>query len=235
VKTRPALIVFCREPVAGRAKTRLTSHLDPANAAALAHAFLLDTLAKASALRPSRLIIAGTAETPVERGSYFRSLARRFGGQLFDQGQGSLGARMQRALREYCTGPGALLIGTDVPSLSLGALRRLYQLARRRRIVLGPSLDGGYYAIGVRGPLPPIFTGMRWSTASVLARTVARIRRSGETVALGPVWHDVDQWDDLMLLSVFLMRMEASPSAAPHPCPTTAAVMRRLGLLPRRR
>ncbi len=231
-----ALIVFCREPIPGRTKTRLISHIGGDAAAALAAAFIADTLAKAASVRPSKLVIAASGASSARNSGYFRTLARRFGAELADQGQGSLGARMARALSPYAGGSGAILIGTDVPSLPAAALRRLLELIARRRIVLGPSLDGGYYAIGFRGAAAPVFSGIRWGTRSVLDETLRRIGRLGRAAALGPVWHDVDRWGDLMLLSSYLGSIESGElKVRPHPCPRTASVMRRLGLLPRRR
>lgn len=231
---QPALIVFCREPVAGKTKTRLLSHLSPRDAAALAGAFIDDTLAKASQVCPTRLIIAGTAESPVLRSSYFRRQARRFGADLVDQGSGSLGARMARTLEPFTSDSGALLIGTDVPSLPITALRQLYLRIRQRRVVLGPSLDGGYYAVGVRGALPPIFSGIRWSSAGVFDETIAHLKRAGRSAAVGPVWHDVDRWPDVLLLCSYLSILK-NEAGNPHPCPATASVLRRLGLLRPRR
>jgi len=236
VNHSPALIVFCREPIPGRTKTRLMSHIGAAGAAALADAFIVDTLAKVAALHPSKLVIAASAATEPRGSAYFRRLARRFHADLADQGQGSLGARMARVLSPYADETGALLFGTDLPSLPVAAVRRLLELSARRRIVLGPSLDGGYYAIGVRGTIPPVFTGIRWSTSSVLAETLRRVRQAGLTAALGPVWHDVDRWGDLMLLSSYLGSIESGEHKdGLHPCPRTASVLRRLGLLARRR
>ena len=234
--SRPALIVFCREPLAGRSKTRLLSHLPPEDAAALADAFIVDTLAKAAKIRPARLVIAGTSESGVAECAYFRRLKRRFGAELLDQGRGSLGARMARALGAFAHEGGALLVGTDLPSLPQAALSRVYALLERNPLVLGPSLDGGYYAVGVRGGVPPIFTGIRWGSARVLTETVRRIKFAKWRLAMGPVWHDVDRWPDLILLCGYLRNLEAS--AGPlrhHPCPATARVLKRLGLLPRRR
>jgi len=232
----PAIVVFGREPVPGRAKTRLLSHLSAGDAAALADAFFLDTIAKAAALRPSRLVVAGTAQAAVTRSEYFRGLARRFKAELFDQGDGDLGRRMERSLQAYCGAAGALLIGTDLPSLPVSVLRRLVDLLSRRRIVIGPSLDGGFYAVGVRGAMPPMFDGVRWNASNVLDQTVAAIKRAGRAVALGPVWYDVDRWGDMLLLGAHLARIEAAISGeTEHPCPRTASVMRRLGLLRRRR
>jgi uncharacterized protein len=236
VSPRPALIVFCREPLAGRTKTRLLSHLSPQDAAALAHAFIIDTLAKAAKIRPARLVIAGTSDSPVAESAYFRTLQRRFDAELLDQGRGSLGARMARALGSFARERGALLIGTDLPSLPRAALSRLYALLQRHPLVLGPSLDGGYYAVGVRGEVPPIFTAIRWGSTRVFAETVERIKSAKRRLAMGPVWHDVDRWPDLVLLCGYLRSLEASAGRGScHPCPATARVLRRLGLLAGRR
>jgi uncharacterized protein len=236
VNPRPALIVFCREPLAGRTKTRLLPHLLPQEAAALADAFIIDTLTKAAKIGPARLVIAGTSEYSVAESAYFRRLKRRFDAELLDQGKGSLGARMARALGSFAGGRGAMLIGTDLPSLPVAALSRLYALLQRHPLVLGPSLDGGYYAVGVRGVVPPIFTGIRWGSAGVFTETVKRLKSAKRRLATGPVWHDVDRWPDLVLLCGYLRTFEAHPSRrGSHPCPATARVLKRLGLLPRRR
>jgi len=243
------LIVFCREPLAGHAKTRLIPRLGAANAAALAGAFILDALAKCRALAPGKIVLAGSAPHGARNSRYLRRVARRFGAELIDQGTGSLGARMARALEPY-RARGAILFGTDTPSLPPRLLARSVALLRRVPVVIAPSLDGGYYLVGVRGPMPEIFRAIAWGRSNVLRETVARLRRGGTRYALGPGWYDVDRWSDVALLTVHLARHFARPVAptrmrdgsasgrrrgdAPSPivpCPATAKVLRRLGLL----
>ncbi len=241
---RPTLIVFTREPVAGETKTRLIPRLSARNAAALAHAFTLDALTKAQNLRVP-IVIAGSAPGDARRASYFRTLARRFSAVLVDQGGGNLGERMARALAPLYDA-GAVLIGADTPSLPPKLLARNVALLRRTRVVLGPSLDGGYYLVGVRGPLPDIFRGIRWGSTQVFAETIRRLKRMRIPYALGPAWYDVDRWSDLMLLAAHLSRLadsnerrishgspdrDRSTARDPHPCPATAHLLARLGLL----
>jgi uncharacterized protein len=236
------LIVFCREPLAGRTKTRLIPRLGAANAAALAGAFIVDAVAKCRALAPGRIVIAASAPGGAQNSRYLRRLARRFDAELVDQGAGSLGARMERALQPYRTGCGAVLLGTDTPSLPPRLLGRSVALLRRTPVVIAPSLDGGYYLVGVRGPMPEIFRAIAWGRSDVLRKTVARLERAGTRYALGPAWYDVDRWSDVALLAAHLARQLAKPGARmrtrdgatpppPLPCPATATVMRRLGLL----
>jgi len=227
-QSRPTLIVFCREPVARRAKTRLIGALTAAGAAALSDAFIHDALAKAVAIHPGRLVIAASASGRAEHSKYFRRLARRFDAELIDQGTGSLGKRMARALESF-SAIGALLIGTDTPSLPVVLLAASFEALRRRRIVIAPSLDGGYYAIGLRGAMPPIFTAIRWGTGGVFASTVERLKRAGHSYALGPAWYDVDRWADVMLLAAHLRLL--ARARRPSPCPATESVLERLGVL----
>jgi uncharacterized protein len=205
--------------------------MTPGSAAALSDAFIRDALAKAVSLRPSRLVIAASATGGAERSKYFRRLARQFNAELIDQGNGSLGRRMARAL-ELFSSDGALLVGTDTPSLPTALLAASLEALRRNRIVIAPSLDGGYYAVGVRGAMPPIFTGIRWGSRNVFDSTIKRLERAHLPYALGPAWYDVDRWPDVLLLAAHL-RLQARTRRRRDvsPCPATESVLIRLGLL----
>ena len=226
----PALIVFCREPIARQTKTRLIGRLTPADAASLADAFIVDALGKAVSVRASRVVIAASASDSVDGSKYFRRLTRRFSAELVDQGRGSLGDRMARALEPFASS-GALLIGTDTPSLPLGLLEKSILALRRSRVVIAPSLDGGYYAVGVRGAMPPIFTAIRWGSGAVFDATIRRLKRARIRYALGPAWYDVDRWSDVMLLAAHLRLARAERGSTSSPCPATEAIVKRLGLL----
>jgi len=225
----PSLIVFAREPAIGRTKTRLACRIGARNAAALTEAFNCDALAKVCQLRLP-IVLAGSAASPVHTNRYFRLLARRFAATLVDQGQGHLGQRMARVMAPFVSS-GVVLIGTDIPSLPTSAIQQAVSLLDRNSVVLGPTLDGGYYLVGVNGNLPDMFRAVRWGGPRVLRETVARLARFGIQPAYAPTWYDVDTWDDLLLLSEHLRRMDRSETAR---CPATAKVLMQLGLLPRR-
>lgn len=61
--------------------------------------------------------------------------------------------------------------------------------------VQGPAAAGGYYLLGLRQPA--LFQHKAWSTASVLADTLADARRLGLRVAQLPTPRDVDTAADL--------------------------------------
>jgi rSAM/selenodomain-associated transferase 1 len=230
------IVVFAREPVPGQTKTRLIGALGAQTAAALADAFIRDALAKAGRLSPRELIIAGSDGQNALRSSYFRALAREFGARVIDQGPGNLGMRMQRSLKPLTKTGGAILFGTDTPSLPLRLLARSVELLEDGRVVVSPALDGGYYLLGIWGNVPDAFTGIPWGSSRVLALTLKRLRRIGVPYSLGPWWYDVDRPEDLALLSRHLDSRRrfggctAMPLGSPHPCPRTAALLRQLGI-----
>jgi glycosyltransferase A (GT-A) superfamily protein (DUF2064 family) len=92
-----------------------------------------------------------------------------------------------------------LLIGGDLPPVPLETLYDAFaQLsADQNRVVLGPSLDGGYYLVGMNQPVLEIFSGMTWSHDQVFNETIRRLDRLGIDCALLPEWFDVDGAADL--------------------------------------
>jgi glycosyltransferase A (GT-A) superfamily protein (DUF2064 family) len=138
---------------------------------------------------------------------------------------------MARVLEPFSSS-GALLIGTDTPSLPIRLLAASLEALRRKRVVIAPSLDGGYYALGVRGAMPPIFTAIRWGRGGVFDSTVKRLERAGIRYALGPAWYDVDRWADVMLLAAHLRLLaRARRRGGASPCPATESVLKQLGVI----
>ena len=66
-----------------------------------------------------------------------------------------------------------------------------------RRVVLGPSRDGGYFLIGMNQPVPEIFSGMTWSHERVLAETTRKLTALAINFSMLPEWFDIDTAEDL--------------------------------------
>ena len=215
--------MFVRHPDPGTVKTRLAAALGPAAAAALYRGFIEDLCATLGGRR-FRMVLACT---PDRGGSYLARLAKRHALALVPQGDGDLGRRMERVAAGVLeTARRVVLIGSDAPTLPPAFVERAFQELRRRPVVLGPSLDGGYYLVGVRAPIAPIFRRMRWSDESVLSRTVRRLDRADVPYELLPCWYDVDTVADLGLLARHVAVLE---TIGERPAPRTARVLRRIG------
>jgi rSAM/selenodomain-associated transferase 1 len=212
--------MMVREPIAGTVKTRLVPALGAIGAAELYRAFLEDLCSR---LAPRVHLMLACAPDAAEHAA---RLARRHRVTVLPQGEGDLGARMRRvALAALTASNRVVLIGSDAPTLPLEHVSMALRALRRKRVVLGPSLDGGYYLIGFRGPPPDVFTRMPWGEASVLARTLARLRRARITPAVLPAWYDVDVAADVDLLTRHLAMLATLGS---DPAPRTRRLLARL-------
>jgi glycosyltransferase A (GT-A) superfamily protein (DUF2064 family) len=94
-----------------------------------------------------------------------------------------------------------VIVGADCPSLSAGTVRRAFlELSSGASVVFGPSVDGGYYLVGLSSPDERLFLGFRWSTAEVLRNAAARCRILSAPFSFLPPGLDVDTGEDLPVL-----------------------------------
>ena len=134
--------VFAKPAKPGRAKTRLAPRLGNDGAAALAHAFFLDTWATCSQLSWAETVLATTNVASRE----WKGVPRN---RVWAQGRGTLGDRLERTLRRALRSwPGAIAIGTDLPGLPPALLDSARQALQRADAVLGPVDDGASTYLG---------------------------------------------------------------------------------------
>lgn len=193
---RRAILIFTREPVAGRAKTRLGRALGGKRAASLAGRMLERTLEHACAVPGARVQLWCHPST---RHPLFRRLGERYGARLYPQRGADLGERMGSALGHALTGPGtALLVGGDCPLLRSREYQRAFSwLESGEDAVLGPAADGGYVLLGLREPDADLFKAMPWGTAAVAELTRMRFRANGWSWRELPSLPDIDRPCDL--------------------------------------
>ncbi|MGZ8997417.1 MAG: TIGR04282 family arsenosugar biosynthesis glycosyltransferase [Allosphingosinicella sp.] len=193
-RLRLRILVFAKAPVAGRVKTRLIPLLGAAGAAHLAARMLGDTLVESTAAAVATVELCTDPYPENAVWDFVRDLPD----SLAPQGRGDLGERLARAAsRGVEAGEAVLLIGTDCPQLDRHRLRRAAELLEGHDAFIHPAADGGYALLGLQRFDPSVFAGMAWSTGSVAAETIARIRRLNWSLHVGDTLHDVDEPADL--------------------------------------
>jgi uncharacterized protein len=179
------IAILAKAPIAGAVKSRLIPALG-ADGAALLAARMLDhavDIACAAAVGP---VVLWATPDPTHR--HFQSLQQRYAITLARQPDGDLGARMHAAM--VAVGAPVLVIGADCPALNAEHLRAAALALRDHAAVVIPAEDGGYVLIGLRKPAPMLFTGITWSTSSVMGETRQCLQ------ALGLTWHEFEAlWD----------------------------------------
>ena len=202
-----ALVILTKFPKPGQTKTRLVPPLSFDDAAELARALLLDQLQNLARFTAAQLFIAFT---PPSAASFFEALLPREVSCFCQQGD-SLGDRMRHAFAVlFSRGfSRVVLIGGDLPAVPLEVLAdAVAALENDSEVVLGPSLDGGYYLVGMSRLVSEIFEGILWSQPDVLTLTAAKLVSLKKNYKLISPWYDIDTIDDLR-------RLESDFAAAP--------------------
>ena len=191
-----AIALFAKAPIAGRVKTRLQPLLTAEQAADLHLAFVLDVWESVRLIRDVSLYLYRDEAWP----NGDEPAVRDYCGL---QRGADLGERMLHCfeeLRERGHGR-VLIVGSDSPTLPRSYLEQGLDRLSHTDAVLGPSEDGGYYAVGCRRSRPCMFEGVHWSTASTRAETERAFRREGLELETLPGWYDVDTESDLRRLA----------------------------------
>lgn len=181
-----ALLVIAKAPVAGRAKTRLSPPCTPEQAAALARAALEDTLAAVSGARGADrrvLVLDG------EPGPWLPA-----GFEVIPQRAGGLAERLAGAFSDVREP--ALLVGMDTPQVTSALLDSCLDVFARGDAAFGPTMDGGYWGIGLRRADPAVFAGVPMSVPTTGVVQMARLRALGLRTASLPLLRDVDTMAD---------------------------------------
>jgi rSAM/selenodomain-associated transferase 1 len=207
------IAIFAKPPRPGMVKTRLAATLGPERAAALAAAFLEDTLSLAASMPGAQVVVASTED---DRAAL--NLADTV--PLWLQGAGDLGARQERiCIRALDAGaPWVVAIGADSPGLPATRLHEAMAALAHGQAVLGPADDGGYYLLGLCACPKGLLAGLPWSSAETAARTRARLVTHGMTPRELAPWFDVDEPADLQRLRGLLATQEIL-------APATAALL----------
>ena len=168
-KDRFCVVVFGREPVPGRSKTRLAAGVGGSAAARLYAVTLANTLDVAVA--SGGRVILSLASVP--SGGWVRD----FDVSLELQPPGDLGDRMANAFaRRFAEGEDrVMIVGSDCPNLTPEHLRGAAVGLDDADVVLGPAADGGYWLVAQRAPGVDLFSDIPWSSHKTLSRTTARL------------------------------------------------------------
>jgi len=190
-----AVAIFAKAPVAGFAKTRLIPRLGERGAADLQRKLIERAVRVAveAGLGPISLWCLPNRDHEV-----FTTLERRHHVELQDQlKDADLGARMHHAFVTLAQTRPVLLMGTDCVALTPRHLERSAELlCGHVGAVIIPVEDGGYILIGLKRPSFELFADMPWGHANVMARTRAKAKEAGLTLAeLPPLW-DIDRVAD---------------------------------------
>lgn len=191
------ILIFLRKPVVGKVKTRLAKTLGDESS--------LEIYKKLSghAIRSTNGIDAKIL-------LYYDSEPGTNNHQEFEikiQEGESLGERMKQAFQGELPGK-VLLIGSDVPGLRLDIFNFAFDLLEYSDLVLGPTLDGGFYLIGMKEDHTDVLGNVDWSTEHAMADVTANAVGKNLKLGLTELLRDIDTEEDYWSLKGLMDKME---------------------------
>ncbi|CAN5308515.1 DUF2064 domain-containing protein [soil metagenome] len=183
------LVVIAKEPLPGKAKTRLHPPLTLEQAAQLAAAAIGDTLHALGDVPATRriLLFDGDIRPPGSDGY-----------EVLPQVGGTLDVRLA-AVFDAGDEP-MVLVGMDTPQVTAAHLAPAFG-TWEVDAWFGPASDGGFWALGMREPRGDLIRGVEMSTDRTGADQLERLAVAGLSVGMLPQLDDVDTIDDARVVA----------------------------------
>lgn len=187
---KEALIIFVRNPVLGKVKTRIAATIGDENALAIYKHLLQYTKQIVSLVDVTKHIFYADELNGNDLWD---------GNEKYLQSGVDLGDRMKNAFNcVFAKGYSkVIIIGSDCFELTPDILNSAFDKLDRSDIVIGPANDGGYYLLGMGKPNPYLFDNIQWSTNRVLHETIEIMRENNLSFSLLTELNDIDEAKDI--------------------------------------
>jgi uncharacterized protein len=190
--TKEALLVFTRNPEAGKVKTRLAAAIGNEAALAIYNQLLLYTVSVTKYLPVDKFVFYSNhieVEDVWDNNYYFKEVQQ--GADLGERMKNAFASTFQKGYNRI------LIVGTDCPGLSGEIIMNAFPCLQSHDIVFGPAEDGGYYLVSMKKLHHELFEDISWSTSTVLQDSICKCVALQLRYYLLPVLDDIDEEKDL--------------------------------------
>ena len=196
--SKQLLIIFVKNPELGKAKTRLAATVGDQKALEVYKLLLEKTRQVTEALTCDIVVFYSDYIDPNDlwnSGIYSKRV----------QEGDDLGERMSNAFR-WAFGnlyESVCIIGSDCYDLTSEIIHDAFTTLNNNDLVIGPSLDGGYYLLGTNKYNQEIFEDIPWSSSSVFDLTLEKANILNLKVSPLTPLRDIDVEEDLYRITAF--------------------------------
>ena len=184
------LIIFTRNPVLGKVKTRLAKTVGDKTALDI-YTFLLKKTKEITLDSPCDKVVYYSEKiikNDIWNCNSFRKEVQ-FGEDLGAKMKNSFYDAFENNYRKV------VLIGSDIYDLESYHINEAFKKLETNDVVMGPALDCGYYLIGLKKMHPKIFDNKKWGSSTVRKDTLKNLEKVD--VHLLPILNDVDVIEDI--------------------------------------
>lgn len=189
---KKALIVFQKNPVLGKVKTRIAATLGQEQALEIYMQLLNHTYTIINQQQDVDIFIYFSDYLESSMSNIIVDVQFRV------QNGNDLGSRMKNAF-EQVLGDGyqeVVIIGTDCPEITTAIIHEAFEKLALSDVVFGPAIDGGYYLLGLKNMDINLFDQMTWSHKHVLSESIKRVQINQQTYTLLEMLSDIDNEAD---------------------------------------
>jgi len=186
------LIIFIKNPVKGKVKTRLAKEIGADKALEVYQDLLNHTHSITQNLPFNKDLYYSER---VDENDLWSSADYQ---KKVQQGE-ELGSKMSNAFNAgFKEGKSPIcIIGSDCFELSEDILLDAFEKLKDFDFVIGPARDGGYYLLGMNEHSPSLFNDKLYSTSKVCEEAIHEIKKLGKSYFLLPKLSDIDTLKDL--------------------------------------
>ena len=190
--SKELLIIFIKNPVIGKVKTRLAATIGVEAAFEVYQKLLDHTLQITIQLDKDKVVFYSDfiAENDAWKENGFH--------QQLQKGI-DLGEKMKYAFQYAFENHyrKSIIIGSDCFELNTALINQAFEHLNESDMVIGPTIDGGYYLIGMKMLHNDIFNNKLWSSGSVYSDTIQDIHCLQLSYSDLPMLSDVDEEKDV--------------------------------------
>lgn len=188
-----ALIIFLKNPVKGKVKTRLAAAIGEQAALDIYLQLVKHTLSVASEADADCFVFFSDTEDEAMLPDTVKFKAAVQHGE-------NLGERMLNASATIFNKgyKKNIIIGTDCPDINSELLEEAFLRLDETDVVFGPATDGGYYLLGMKKLVTDLFFHVPWSTDMVLKQSVSICKSLYKSYDLLKELSDIDNEEDLI-------------------------------------
>lgn len=190
--TSSALIIFVRNPVLGKVKSRLAKTLGQKNALLIYEKLLEHTHSITQNIPVDKYVFYADYINHKDRWDdekYYKEL--QSGPDLGDRMKNAFDLLFNKGYRKV------VIIGSDCYELSEEIILSACNKLQNNDVVIGPAADGGYYLIGMNISIPQLFENKNWSSSNVFSETVNEILHLDHSMYQLCQLNDVDKEKDI--------------------------------------
>jgi rSAM/selenodomain-associated transferase 1 len=204
-----ALVIMAKAARPGHVKTRLADSLSPQAIIELYKCLIEDTVQLARSVTTDALAIVCPFSDVADLSGWLPDM------EIVAQEGNGLAAGLVSAFRVFI-GRGyrhVIALDGDSPQIPCQTLEQAFRLLDSSDVVVGPTIDGGYYLVGATALQSALFDHHRIGTGGALDTLLGAARTLNLKVALTETAYDVDEPGDLARLS---QELDLFPSRAPR-------------------